>query len=288
MLLLVGCRRGEPLRVAAAGDLQLGATLASSPLADAALLDGDVRFVNLEGPLTARGVARPEAAIDRFAFDPERAAWLRGRVDVVSLANNHALDRGAAGRDDTVHALDGAGVAAAFDGHDASIARRGRRVTIIARAFAPDADLDGAEAAALVARVARAARPTIVSLHWGHTGSLLPGDDQKQLAHRLVDAGAVAVVGHGPHTMQGTERYGRGVIAYSLGNFAFGCDCTDVADAYVLHFVIDADGAARDAVLTPIVAGLQRPPARAHDPGLRAQLVDLCADLSLSGGVTIE
>jgi poly-gamma-glutamate synthesis protein (capsule biosynthesis protein) len=281
MLLVVGCKRAEPLRVAAAGDVQLGATLGASPFAGA-LVDGDVRLVNLEGPLTARG----PATRDKFAFDPARAAWLRGRVDVVSLANNHALDQGAAGRDDTVRALDlGTGdVAAAYEGHDAVIARRGRRVTVIARALAPDADLDGDTE--LVAAVARAARPTIVSLHWGHTGSLLPTDEQKRLAHRLVDAGAVAVVGHGPHTMQGTERYGRGVIAYSLGNFAFGCDCTDVADAYVLQFVIDADGGARDVVLTPIVAGLSRPPARAHDAGLHAQLADLCRDLG--SGVTVE
>ncbi len=159
-------------------------------------------------------------------------------------------------------------------------------MTLLARAFAPAADLDGADGAALVAAVARAPRPTIVSLHWGHTGMLLPGEDQKRLAHRLVDAGAVAVLGHGPHTMQGSERYRRGVIAYSLGNFAFGCDCTDVTDAYVLHFTIDTDGAARDIVLTPIVAGLSRPPARAHDRDLRAQLADLCRDLS--DGVTVE
>jgi poly-gamma-glutamate capsule biosynthesis protein CapA/YwtB (metallophosphatase superfamily) len=279
-MLLVGCHRAESLRVAAAGDLQLGAALAASPFADATLLDGDVRLVNLEGPLTARGPAHGEV----FAFDPARAAWLRGRLDVVSLANNHALDQGAAGRDDTVRALDD--VAAAYEGHDAVIARRGRRVTVIARAFAPDADLEGA--GELVASVARAARPTIVSLHWGHTGSLLPTDEQKRFAHRLIDAGAVAVVGHGPHTMQGTERYRRGVIAYSLGNFAFGCDCTDVADAYVLRFVIDGDGAARDIALTPIVAGLSRPPVRARDRGLHAQLVDLCADLSKAGGVTVE
>ena len=286
---LAGCRRPATLRVAAAGDVQLGATLAGSPFGDGALLDGDVRLVNLEGPLTARGPAGDQ----RFAFAPARAAWLRDRVDIVSLANNHALDQGAAGRDDTVRALGAVGVAAAYDGHDAAVARRGRRVTVIARAFAPDADLDGEAAAALVAAVAGAARPTIVSLHWGHTGSLLPTDAQKRLAHRLVDAGAVAVLGHGPHTPQGTEwyrsgtrRYHKGVIAYSLGNFAFGCDCTTVADAYVVHFGIDGDGSARDVVVTPIVAGLSHPPARAHDPGLRAQLADLCRDLG--SGVTVE
>jgi poly-gamma-glutamate synthesis protein (capsule biosynthesis protein) len=270
------------VRIAAAGDLHLGAGLTASPFADASLLDGDVRLVNLEGPLTARGPAGEQ----RFAFDPARAGWLRGAVDVASLANNHALDQGAAGRDDTVRALAGAGVAAAYEGHDTVVERRGRRVTVIARAFAPDADLDGASAAALVTAVARAARPTLVTLHWGHTGMLLPSAEERALAHRLIDAGAAAVLGHGPHTMQGVETYRRGVIAYSLGNFAFGCDCTDVADAFTLRFVLDGDGTAREVTLTPIVAGLQRPPARAHDPGLRAQLVDLCADLSAT--VTVQ
>ncbi|HEX9101665.1 MAG TPA: CapA family protein, partial [Polyangia bacterium] len=94
-LLLVGCRRAEPLRVAAAGDVQLGATLTASPFADGALLDGELRLVNLEGPLTARRDA--PAAKERFRFDPARAAWLRGRVDVAALANNHVLDWGRAG-----------------------------------------------------------------------------------------------------------------------------------------------------------------------------------------------
>lgn len=260
--------------MAAAGDVQLGDSLPATPFSDDTLLAGELRLANLEGPLTARG----PASEDRFAFAPARAEWLRGRIDAVSLANNHALDQGAAGRDDTVRALEAVGVAAAFDGHDATVARRGRRVTVIARAFVPDDDLDGAAAAALVAAVARAPRPTIVSLHWGHTGLLLPAPPQRALAARLVDAGAVAVVGHGPHTLQGVERRGRAVIAYSLGNFAFGCDCTSVRDAYVLSFVLDGD-AARDVTLTPIAAGLMRPPARAHDPELGAMIVDLSRDL---------
>ena len=278
---VVGCQRPAPLRVVAAGDVQLGDTLTTTPFGDGALLGGELRLCNLEGPLTARGSVGDE----RFRFDPARAGWLRERIDVVSLANNHALDQGAEGRDDTVRALATVDVAAAYDAHDAIVTRRRRQVTVMARAFAPDADLDGAEAAALVAAVARAARPTIVSLHWGHSGMLLPAPAQRRLGARLVDAGAVAVVGHGPHTLQAVERHGRGVIAYSLGNFAFGCPCTDVADAYLLGFTIDGD-AARDVVLTPIAAGLARSPSLADDAGLRALLADLSRDLG--SDVTID
>jgi poly-gamma-glutamate capsule biosynthesis protein CapA/YwtB (metallophosphatase superfamily) len=280
---LVGCAATPSLRVAAAGDLQLGATLAASPLAEPLLLAGDVRLVNLEGPLTARSAGASDGNGagdgDRFRFAPARAGWLRDRVDVASLANNHALDQGAAGRDDSVRALAAAGVAAAYEGHDAVVVRRGRHVTIVARAFAPNASLDDAAADALVAAVAHAARPTLVSLHWGHTGLYVPDPAQRRLAARLVDAGASAVLGHGPHTLQGIERRGHAIIAYSLGNFAFGCACTDVADAVVLEFVLDGGGAARDVTLTPLVAGLGRPPARAHDAGLTALIVELSHDL---------
>ncbi len=282
-LAVAGCA-AKPLHVAAAGDVQLGPTLTTSPFAER-LLVGDVRFVNLEGPLTTRRSVG-SGADDCFVFAPERAEWLRERVDVVALANNHALDQGAAGRDDTVRALARAGVAAAYESRDAVIVRRGRRVTIITRQFAPEAPLDDAAADALVAAVAHAARPTLVSLHWGHTGLYVPDDAQRRLAARLVDAGASAVIGHGPHTAQGIERRGRAVIAYSLGNFAFGCACTDVSDAVMLDFALDGDGAARDVTLTPLVAGLGQPPRRAHDPGLTALLLQLSHDLG--SDVTIE
>jgi poly-gamma-glutamate capsule biosynthesis protein CapA/YwtB (metallophosphatase superfamily) len=269
--------------VAAGGDLQLGAGLRSNPFAGPPLLRGDLRLLNLEAPLTRRS----DGVREHFAADPARAAWLAGQLDVVSLANNHALDQGAAGRADTLAALGGAGVAAAWDGHDAVVRRRGRAVTVVAHAFAPDADLDdGGDAAALVAAVARAARPTLVTLHWGHTGLLTPDPAQRRLAARLVDAGASAVLGHGPHAPQGVERRGRAVIAYSLGNFAFGCDCTDGADAYVLGFVLAADGAAGEVTLTPIVAGLERAPAAARDRDLTALLAALSRDLG--SDVTID
>jgi poly-gamma-glutamate synthesis protein (capsule biosynthesis protein) len=109
---------------------------------------------------------------------------------------------------------------------------------------------------------------------------LLPSPAQRRLAARLVDAGASAVLGHGPHTPMGIERRGTAIIAYSLGNLAFGCRCTDVRDAYVLAFTLDRRGAVREVRARPIVAGLAgAPPRRAADPGLFALLADLTRDL---------
>ena len=62
----------------------------------------------------------------------------------------------------------------------------------------------------------------VVVLHWGTEKAILPDQGQQSLARSIIDAGADAVIGHHPHVLQGIEVYGKGVIAYSLGNFIFG------------------------------------------------------------------
>jgi poly-gamma-glutamate synthesis protein (capsule biosynthesis protein) len=67
----------------------------------------------------------------------------------------------------------------------------------------------------------------VVQIHWGIPNGWCAAfqgplaDYQRPLAHALVDAGADLVVGHHPHAVHGVERHGRGLIAYSLGNFLF-------------------------------------------------------------------
>ncbi|HYI00931.1 CapA family protein [Hyalangium sp.] len=295
-LLLSLVLAAAPLTVSAAGDLQTSASTPEAQVAPLAmLLQGDVRFLNLEGPITAAGHesglaedGRPVGPL-RFNAPPAVARWLQGKVDVVSLANNHALDQGVAGLGETVEHLRAQGIQAATATADVELVRQGQRVRLIAREVSkawPEA-----EASALVARIreARTAGPVLVSLHWGRAGALLPTKEQRRLAARLIDAGATAVLGHGPHTPQGIERRGRGVIAYSLGNLAFSCGCTDARDAYVLRFRIDAKGAAVDVEAVPLRAGLREPPRRAEDdPGV-AQLIeslseDLGSDARIAGG----
>jgi poly-gamma-glutamate synthesis protein (capsule biosynthesis protein) len=271
---LNGC---APLVVAAGGDLQLGSHTSPEQLAGLRILDGDLRFANLEGPITARG--REDEGAQKFAARLEMGGGLRGRLDVVSLANNHALDQGAEGRDDTIRALSQMGIAAATPQRGARV----RGVTFLAREFAPSVDLD--LESEIVESVRRAKKPVIVSLHWGHTGSLLPTPAERRLAARIVDAGATAILGHGPHSPQGIERRGRAVIAYSLGNLAFSCGCTDGADAYLLRFRVVRDFGADDVEVIPLAAGLRgQPPRKSDDPGLRELLDELSRDLAARPG----
>jgi poly-gamma-glutamate synthesis protein (capsule biosynthesis protein) len=62
----------------------------------------------------------------------------------------------------------------------------------------------------------------VVSFHWGSEGAATPKPYQVATAHAAIDSGADIVLGHHPHVLQGIERYKKGIIFYSLGNFAFG------------------------------------------------------------------
>lgn len=63
--------------------------------------------------------------------------------------------------------------------------------------------------------------PIMVYIHWGNEYDLFPTERQTELAHKLIDAGAQAVIGSHPHRIQGVEFYRGGIIAYSLGNLVF-------------------------------------------------------------------
>ncbi len=263
--------------VVVAGDLELSSS--ADPLAELGnALAGDVRICNLEGPFSDGG--KPSTAA-QLGAPGSHADWLCGRFEVVSLANNHMLDHGENGLQFTRARLLSVGVMGVERAHEI---RPG--VWLLARDFRPAINLDSdGSVAELVAEVQRRAKHArvIVSLHWGHTGSLLPRPEQRRLAARLVAAGASAILGHGPHTPQGVERRGGAVIAYSLGNLAFGCDCTDAADAFLLRFSLHQDGLVDQVSLVPISAGLRGAARVSTDPQLLELLGRLSDDL---GSVT--
>lgn len=62
-----------------------------------------------------------------------------------------------------------------------------------------------------------------------------PAEFLETFAHAVIDAGANAVIGHGPHEMRGIELYRGGFIFYSIGNFIFETETVAVqpADAFL-------------------------------------------------------
>jgi len=249
---LKGAEHEVELRIAAVGDIMLGGS--SEPVLHATgydypfvhmrkfLQDSHIVFGNLEGPLTDRG----EAVRDKkyvFRSPPEKVvpALQAAGFTVLSLANNHILDYGVEGLEQTMEVLKVAGIHPAGAGRDLAEARRpalvkggGRTVAFLAysltlpESFYAEPDRPGTafghehHVRADVAQARRQADLVIVSFHWGRELETTLRDYQPRLGHAAIDAGASVVFGHHPHILQGIERYKHGVILYSLGNFTFG------------------------------------------------------------------
>ena len=198
----------------------------------------DIVFGNLETVLSHRGLARWDVSSMEMRGHPDGAMRLaQAGFNVLNVANNHTMQHGEHAFADTVAALRRYGVAVvgqATDDHLGCVPQvlhlQDIKVTILgfafepdkyasrplAYAFGPDCDLQGQIAAAK-----RDSDVVICSVHWGVEFVRHPSPTEEQLGRRLVDAGADLVLGHHPHVARRVERYRRGVIAYSLGNFVF-------------------------------------------------------------------
>jgi len=216
-----------------------------SPFTDVkpALAKADIAFCNLECALSDGGVPADKDYV--FRASPNAAKSLKDAgFDVVSLANNHSLDYGRKALTDTMQALSLQEIAFVGAGQNLPAARqkkvftfgRGKSTTRVAfLAYSNMLPLDfyaakkrSGTAPALesaikkdVAAARKQAHFTVVSFHWGKERSAIPTSGQQILARLAIDSGADLVLGCHPHVLQGIENYHGGIIAYSLGNFAF-------------------------------------------------------------------
>jgi Bacterial capsule synthesis protein PGA_cap len=204
-------------------------------------LRGDIVFGNQEGTLATGGTPKcsPYGVDGCFTFraEPSSAAALRSAgFTVMNLANNHALDYGLVGQEQTVDALTAAHLA--YDGLPGQITflrAGGVKVALIGCAPYPWAQslLNIPETAALVRRARTLANVVLVYMHAGAEGAdadhvpygqeTFLGEqrgDPRKFAHAMIDAGASLVFASGPHTLRGMEWYHHHLIAYSLGNLA--------------------------------------------------------------------
>ncbi|BDV41117.1 capsular polysaccharide biosynthesis protein [Geotalea uraniireducens] len=221
---------------------------ATAPL----LQTGDLCVGNLEAPITRTGTEFTEK---RYHFRTNPAATIALRhagFSVLTLANNHMMDFGAQGLRETLANLNHQGIQFTGAGESLNEARRaalvrvkGKTIAFLAYSltqpvefFATGNSAGTAPGYALFyqedVRKARAvADYVIVSFHWGEERRSLPKPYQTAAAHRAIDAGADAVIGHHPHVLQGIEIYRGKPILYSLGNFAFGSRSTAAAHSII-------------------------------------------------------
>lgn len=176
----------------------------------------DLAFGNLETPISTRG--NPRGCGYCFRTDPRAVAGLTfAGFDVLSVANNHAQDYGPDAYADTLAALASAGISPVDAGRPVLRTVDGARIAFLAYTY----PLDGPRITADIAGVRPDADIVIVSFHDGIEYQPLHDAEQERVYRAAVDAGADLVIGSHPHVVQDTEHYGRGYIAYSLGNFVF-------------------------------------------------------------------
>jgi poly-gamma-glutamate synthesis protein (capsule biosynthesis protein) len=219
----------------------------------------DLAMVNLESAVTTRGTPEPK----RFHFRAPPAAYAAVKaagVDVVSLANNHALDYGRVGLADTLAHAKTAGMPVVGAGRNAAEAYRawittvkGVRIAVVGMsqiaelsgpwAARPDRSgiayaFDAARATAAV-RAARAqADIVVVYLHWGQEYHECPTAPMRALAKRMADAGAAIVVGTHAHVLLGDGWLGRTFVAYGLSNFLWWYNDALTNDTGVLEITL--------------------------------------------------
>lgn len=278
-LLSAGALHAGEVVIQAAGDVMLGGRWEQQIAQNSyfhpfgrivsELKKGDVTLINLEAPLTSRGHEFTEKKY-RFRVNPQASAALKkAGITTVTLANNHSMDYGGQGLLDTLQQLDKVGIGYVGAGENLAAARkallydiRGTKVAVLGYSLTLPQEFWAGEKRAgtapllekLVKEDIGAARKqapiVIVTAHWGEEGKTRLREYQPRLARMMIDAGADAVIGHHPHILQGIERYKRGIIFYSLGNFAF-AHKSRIADRTLL-VRLRFDGDKRTAELVPV------------------------------------
>lgn len=205
------------------------------------LSGADIAFGNLEGPMIDGGNSAkcPPGRTNCYAFRvPTRyGKYLKDAgFDVMSLANNHAMDFGVEGRSTSARVLDSLGIKHSGSiGDIAYLTAKNRKIALIAFSTYDNAyNLNKLDTARnLVADLAAKNDIVIISFHGGAEGStkqrvpygaeMFFGEnrgDLRRFGRAMIDAGADLILGHGPHVVRGIEVYNNRLIAYSLGNFA--------------------------------------------------------------------
>jgi len=237
----------KQIRIAAIGDLlltakpgsdepQRGLEALSAEIGDI-FASADIVLANLECTLKAQELIATEPRV--FTTNKQLESLATAGINLVTMANNHAFDSFDAGFDKTIDTLDKTGIRAFGAGKNSQQACAPAIFTIngISIAFVAAVDrstgmhsfaaenksgvpaLESATICATIKELKTQYDHVIFTPHWGEERFRFPSPQQIDQAHAFIDAGASLVLGHHPHVIQGTEQYGAGFIAYSLGNF---------------------------------------------------------------------
>jgi poly-gamma-glutamate synthesis protein (capsule biosynthesis protein) len=284
------------IHLAAVGDVMLDRALGEAVLAgdvgypfalvEDTLSTSDITIGNLESALGDLGTPENKGYTFRAPIETVETLSLAG-FDLLSLANNHAMDYGAEGLMQGIQLLEARGINTVGAGADGAAAHRpvifeknGIKLAFLAyvdvpvefRGFDARTWIAGEKYAGVawaepnlihtdVAAALLQADLVVVILHSGYENVVQPSPPQVAAAHAAIEAGAKLVIGHHAHVLQPIELFSDGVIIYGLGNFAF--EDAGPPETGLLNIWIDSHGV-RELELVPLLLdGDGRPsPAR--------------------------
>lgn len=193
------------------------------------LLADDLTIANLEGSVTAltrhKDIRYP-LVIDRSHLQ----ALQLGGIDVVNTANNHAMDFFAQGYQDTLGALDEAGIAhfgtlsppgTTGINRQVVVERKGVKIGFIGFTYPQQSDLRPLKTAVESLRE-QGCQLVILSLHWGRETHMTPNNTQYGFARQAMALGVDLIYGHHPHVVQPIALFEGRPVLFSTGNFTFG------------------------------------------------------------------
>lgn len=184
--------------------------------------EDDMTIVNFEGVLTeSTDLVEKQYNIKG---DPSYIEILPlGSVEAVSFGNNHRMDYGQQGCDDTVALFDEKNIPYAYDDKVGIYETQGIRIGFVS----VNEHYDGKAVEVWLEDGIKQLQEENVNLiiaccHWGVEMQNYPNDYQLELGKKCIDWGADLVLGCHPHILQGIEVYNGRFIVYSMGNFCFG------------------------------------------------------------------
>jgi poly-gamma-glutamate synthesis protein (capsule biosynthesis protein) len=202
------------------------------------LADYDLVVGNLEGPITDKksvsvGSKEGESRHMVFTFDPAVAkALFDNNIKLVNLGNNHILNQGEKGVEQTKKYLTDTGVEYFGDtgemevepprgGSTSKVLEIGEmRIGFVNYNYSVAGSFERAVENIKLAK--KQSDIVVVCPHWGTEYKVGdPGPAIRDMARKFIDAGADAVIGTHPHVIQASEDYKDKKIYYSLGNFVF-------------------------------------------------------------------
>lgn len=247
------------------------------------LKSSDVVFGNLETSLCSSG--QPVSEKEHiFRSSPKLASFMKKyNFTVMSIANNHTMDYGRAAFVESLRILKESGISYGGGGHNREeandgviIEKKGLKIGFIAfTSVIPSVDwyagekrpgIIGAykiheeEVLKAVGNLDAKCDILVVSVHWGKEGATEVREQESEMAHKLVDAGADVIMGHHPHVVQSFELYQDKLILYSLGNFIFTTSYSEISNKTILATArFDKSGSLKSVEAVPGIVKWGRP-----------------------------